>query len=622
MNSTRTDTEPDGWPQSFAEVKASPPRGFSVSGVVHSPAILISKSGKPFAASLVACITRQGQTSYLPVVRDGANYVADGQQLKPLPKDADKYFRLTLKGKDPASLTLPEVLSLMRSSTEDLPVIIDDTVFESANTGAAQTHLQEPVPGLVATLYPYQDQGIAWMRDCIEITGGLILADEMGLGKSLQVIALLLLYLPTNESPALIVCPTTLIANWTREISRFAPGLTIMVHRGAGRAGIYKRLMATQVVITTYDTVVSDISIIRSVHWSFVVADEAQAIKNPDSLRRQALIQAPRRRAIAVTGTPVENSLKDLWSLADFAIPGILGTESEFDLHYQNDLQGAQTLSRITGPVILKRKIADVAKDLPERIDCDLPIELGDGLAREYERIRQETLTKYPVAGSLVATGQLQLFCAHPWLRSNNPTGTDWEDNVTLDLGSHNALLTPKMARTIELLEEAFTSGKKVLIFSIFNQIGDLIREAGTDLAPAFWNAINGSTEQFRRQEIVDEFTAHDGPGVLILNPKAAGTGLNITAATIVIHYTQVWNPAIEAQASARAHRRGQELPVTIYRLYYEDTVERVMLDRMLWKKNLANDAVVITPERNRSDLAQALALSPATASTELKITP
>jgi SNF2 family DNA or RNA helicase len=595
-------------------VKESPPEGFSVSPLVLQPAILIHPGGAPFVASLVGSIRRKGESRHLPVVAEGANYVADGNQLKPLPHDADAFFRAAIGGRNRTAITFPDVIALMRESGDGLPVMVDEAIFRSANVGATGCHLPGSIPGLNATLYPYQDQGIAWMLECLNLTGGLILADEMGLGKTIQIIGLLMLQPPTVETPALIVCPTTLIANWSREIGKFAPDIAVMIHRGPNRPGIYRQLMTAQVVITTYDTVVSDVSLLRSVQWSYVITDEAQAIKNPKSQRRQAIVQIPRARSIAVTGTPVENSLKDLWSLADFAIPGILGSESEFELRYPDDPHGAAALAQVSGPIILKRKVADVAQDLPERIDSDLPVELGDALAGEYERIRQETLARYPKAGALVATGQLQLFCAHPWLRSLDPDANDWEDNVTLDRGSREALVTPKMALTLELLEQAFAAGKKVLVFSIFNQIGELLREAGNGLPAAFWGAINGSTEQVRRQAIVDEFTAHNGPGILILNPKAAGAGLNITAATIVIHYTQVWNPAIEAQASARAHRRGQDLPVTIYRLYYEYTVERVMLDRTIWKKNLADDAVIITPNRNRDDLARALSISPAAA--------
>lgn len=599
------------WPLTFEEVKLTTPDSYVIVPVVQEPAILIRNDEMPFTAVMAAGIRKKGSITHVPVVRKGANYVADGRQLKPLAKDINSAFNVALKGKDPNNLKYAEVIALMGAKT-DIQIVATTPVFESANVAAETTSLAVAIPGLVATLYPYQDHGIAWMSQCITRTGGLILADQMGLGKTLQIIGLLLLHPPTPEAPALIVCPTTLIANWAREIQKFAPALSIMIHRGSGRVGIFKHLMATQVVITTYDTVVSDISIIRSVPWKFVITDEAQAIKNPDSQRRGAAMQIPRQYSIAMTGTPVENSLKDLWSLSDFAIPSILGTEAEFDLRYPDSTQGAADVSAITAPFILKRTVAMVATDLPERIDCDLPIELDDALSAQYEQIRRETLVKYPKAGALVATGQLQLFCAHPWLRAKNTEGDGWEDSVSLDRGAYGPLLTPKMVLTIDLLKQAFLSGKKVLVFSIFNQVGDLIKEAATDMPPAFWDSINGSTQQSRRQEIVDEFTAHDGPGVLILNPKAAGAGLNITAATIVIHYTQVWNPAIEAQASARAHRRGQDMPVTIYRLYYVDTVERVMLDRTLWKQSLADDAVVITPERNRDDISKALTISPA----------
>ena len=166
------------------------------------------------------------------------------------------------------------------------------------------------------------------------------------------------------------------------------------------------------------------------------------------------------------------------------------------------------------------------------------------------------------------------------------------------------------MIQTVALLEEAFAAGRKVLLFAVFNRCGDLIREACRDLREIYWSAINGSTAQEDRQRIVDEFTAHEGPGCLILNPKAAGTGLNITAATIVIHYTQVWNPALEAQASARAHRRGQTEPVYIYRLFYEDTVERVMIDRAEWRREMGNEAVPVST-RDEDDLRRALELKP-----------
>ncbi|MEA5160719.1 DEAD/DEAH box helicase [Cereibacter johrii] len=449
------------------------------------------------------------------------------------------------------------------------------------------------------------------MREAAARNGGLILADEMGLGKTLQIIALLLISPPPADAPALVICPTSLIANWVREIVRFAPSLTVAVHRGPQRPGTWRGLQGSNVVIATYDTMVNDIAIFSAFEWSWVICDEAQAIKNPDSIRRRSIVTIPRRHAVAMTGTPVENTLVDLWSLADFVVPGLLGTRLSFEKTWPDTLEAARDLATVTDPLILKRRVADVAGDLPERIDIDLPLELDGPLVEGYRRTREETLARYPVAGALVATLQLQLFCAHPWLRPSNPEDADGEF-AELDRGHDLPLLTPKLERTLELLREAFRNGRKVLVFALFNRLGDLLREAGTDLPDAFWGAINGSTPQEHRQKIIDDFSAHDGPGCLVLNPKAAGAGLNITAATIVIHMTPVWNPALEAQASARAHRRGQTLPVTVYRLFYEDTVERVMLDRSAWKQELGNETVP-TAMRDGADLQRALEITPET---------
>jgi SNF2 family DNA or RNA helicase len=170
--------------------------------------------------------------------------------------------------------------------------------------------------------------------------------------------------------------------------------------------------------------------------------------------------------------------------------------------------------------------------------------------------------------------------------------------------------MTPKMERAVSLIREAFFNGRKVIVFAIFNRIGELLREAFSGFSNAYWGAINGSTPQSDRQDIIDIFSAHSGPGCLILNPKAAGAGLNITAATVVIHFTPVWNPALESQASARAHRRGQTQPVTVYRLFYKDTVEEVMIERSLWKSELANESVPVS-SRDATDLKRALEIMP-----------
>jgi SNF2 family DNA or RNA helicase len=257
--------------------------------------------------------------------------------------------------------------------------------------------------------------------------------------------------------------------------------------------------------------------------------------------------------------------------------------------------------------VILRRRVADVAGDLPERIDIDVPLELDDLLADHYLQVREDTLAKYPVAGALVATLQLQLVCAHPWLRRADESDPDDAGIACTNL---YPLMTPKMERATVLIREAFFNGRKVIVFALFNRIGDLLKIAFQGFPDTYWGAINGSTPQDKRQPIIDDFSAHNGPGCLVLNPKAAGAGLNITAATVVIHFTPVWNPALESQASSRAHRRGQTHPVTVYRLFYKDTVEEVMIDRSLWKSELANESVPIS-SRDATDLKRALEIAP-----------
>lgn len=307
-----------------------------------------------------------------------------------------------------------------------------------------------------------------------------------------------------------------------------------------------------------------------------------------------------------MTGTPVENTLVDLWSLSDFAIPGLLGSLSEFETLFPDDFESGKKLQLLTDPIILKRRVADVAGDLPERLDIDVPLELDGALIDHYEAVREATLARYPVAGALVATMRLQLVCAHPWLRE---TGGESE-NAEIVTSDNLPLLTPKMERAVELLREAFSNGRKVIVFALFNRIGDLLIQACSGIQDIHWGAINGSTPQPDRQAIVDSFSSHEGPACLVLNPKAAGAGLNITAATVVVHFTPVWNPALEAQASARAHRRGQTEPVTVYRLFYMDTVEEVMIDRSKWKGELANETVPVST-RDAEDLKRALEILP-----------
>jgi SNF2 family DNA or RNA helicase len=555
---------------------------------------------------------RRGQAQIMRAPGLDFGWVRDETSIRPLPNDIPDIVRERLAGLDPRDLSFPDVLALERASDGRLNVRIAPGALADASAETLAKPEGFEVPGLRANLYPYQAGGVAWISDAVRQAGGLVLADEMGLGKTIQIIGALLLDPPTPDAPALILAPTTLIANWVRELARFAPGLSVRVHRGTDRARLHGDLLGTQLLITTYDTAVNDLVLFRAVEWSWLICDEAQAVKNPASQRRIALASVPRRRTVPVTGTPVENHLLDLWSLVDLAVPGLLGDQTAFEARFPDSDEAARELAIITAPVVLRRRVKDVANDLPPRTDVEVPVELGSVLAAEYDAVLDETLERYPAAGSLVATGQLQLFCAHPWLRTPNVGALDWEDHVEIARGSGTVLMTPKLERAVDLLTEAFRIGRKVLVFANFNACGPILQEAAAlaGAPKAFWGAINGSTPAGERQPIVDAFAAFEGPAVLVLNPRAAGAGLNITAATVVIHFTQVWNPALELQASARAHRRGQTQPVTIYHLYYIETVEEVMMERARRRREMGAEAVPPSGQE-REDLQRALSLRP-----------
>lgn len=593
-------------PESFAELKEAPPVGHSISERLLEPIARLEREENRIVVRLGGIRIVRGERHEFLAPTNRHCWVVDGTIFRPLPRDAVQVLLQKIGDADPTDIPFSTAIRLMRSDGDGIAALPSETIMKPGKEAAELKSDAIRIAGLEAELFPYQARGVQWMWDTVSRTGGLILADEMGLGKTLQIIALLMIDPPSSRAPALIVCPTSLIANWVREIARFAPTLGVAVHRGAHRAGVVSGLQTSQVLITTYDTMVNDIAIFSSLEWSWVICDEAQAIKNPQSNRRQAIATIPRNRAIPMTGTPVENSLVDLWSLTDFAIPGLLGSLSEFESNFPDSLDSGQQLKLLTDPIILKRRVADVASDLPERIDVDVPLELDDRLIDHYRDVREVTMAKYPIAGALVATLQLQLVCAHPWLRNSEEN----EEDAAIVSTSGMPLITPKMERAVDLLREAFANGRKVIVFSLFNRIGDLLKQACSHMPDTHWGAINGSTPQEDRQTIIDVFAAHEGPACLVLNPKAAGAGLNITAATVVIHFTPVWNPALEAQASARAHRRGQTEPVTVYRLFYLDTVEEVMIERSAWKNDLANETVPVST-RDADDLKRALEIMP-----------
>lgn len=466
-------------------------------------------------------------------------------------------------------------------SAKDVPSkLIDESVVVASDVASSAGGSIVEIKGLDAKLYPYQVEGVGFLQLIAQQEIGCILADEMGLGKTLQVIALLQSESNRGCTPSLVVAPATIVENWRREISQFAPSLNVHIHAGANRAGIAERLTPFDIVVTSFDTVIRDEPLLGSVEWNILVLDEAQAIKNPDAQRTKAVKRLPRRVSLAVTGTPVENRLEDLWSLADFALPGLLGSVSEFRSSFTDELNDASRLGPIVSPILLRRRVKEVAKDLPEKIEIPQAITMSLSLAEAYEELRLNTLAEYGPAAAMIATGRLRMFCTHPSL-------------VSKAVGDP-ALDVHKYIRLLELLNEIFESNQKALVFTTYQGMADLfMRDIPVRWPAGFFRFIDGRVPVTERQPVVDQFYEFNGYGALFLNPKAAGAGLNITAANHVIHYNPEWNPALTDQASARAYRRKQKLPVTIHHLYYADSVEEVMLDRAQFKRGLATEAVI-----------------------------
>ena len=497
-------------------------------------------------------------------------------------------------------ITLRQYLQLRRLTGDDSPV--DDLTEEVAYTSKRTPPRQPRGPLFDGNLYPYQQTGFGWLSMIAREDLGGVLADEMGLGKTIQIIALLAEETGAGRSPSLVVAPATLLENWRRELAKFAPSLSVLVHRGSSRTGFPNDLREAHVVITSYGTAARDQYMLGMVDWNVVVLDEAQAIKNPEAERSEIVRGIPRRIGLAVTGTPVENRLTDLWSIMDFAIPGFLGSRLEFESQYPNDEQGAARLEPIVSPVMLRRLVSEVAADLPERINIAQYLELDTVEAERYERVREDAVREYGDHATFASLIRLRMLCTHRLIVDD---GERQGDPVRGSM---------KYRRLLEILEEILNSGEKALIFTSFTRMIDLLVRDLSQRLGIYTDSVDGRTPQEDRQPRIDRFSAHGGPGVLALNPRAAGTGLNITAANHVIHYNPEWNPALEDQASARAHRRGQTRPVTVHRLIYAGTVEEVMDQRLQRKRGLAENAVVGTDASGNdlADIMAALRITPA----------
>ena len=597
--------------QVFAGVKPGPPENLDSLEFSPYPAelrlVLTSESSQPGAR--IACrVMAYGENDHAELKEFDSrrcDHVVIGNTWHPFAVGIAQEIKAILEDAqvgDPKLLDLRQFLNLKRQAAKN-PFVKDETVSDVFHLGQERQPADDDLSLFAGSLYPYQLDGYRWLSFiCQENLGG-ILADEMGLGKTVQIIAAFAKWKQHQQEPNLVIAPSTLLENWRREIVRFAPSLKICVHQGPNRTGLPDMLRNHDVTIASYDTVVRDSALFEMVRWGIVAVDEAQAIKNPETRRANSVKQLKRRVAFAVTGTPFENRLRDVWSLVDFILPGYLGTEREFEEMFGNDESGASAIEPFVSPLLLRRHVADVAKDLPDRIDVPQVLVLKNDEIGCYEAHRLAILEEYGMSASLVALTKLRMFCAHPWLL----------DETTLTADDPAAY--GKFKRLLEILEEVFANGEKVLVFTSFNRMSDLIVGETRKRFRVYADFVDGRVPITNRQETVDEFTALPGPGVLVLNPRAAGTGLNIAAANHVIHYNLEWNPAVEDQASARAYRRGQEKPVTIHRLWVANTVEEAIHQRLGRKRALADAAIVGVSGKQEDidDIAKALQFSPAT---------
>jgi SNF2 family DNA or RNA helicase len=482
-----------------------------------------------------------------------------------------------------------EVVGVDASALGWLSSLLDDALHATV----------EPLPtpaGFDGVLRPYQERGAGWLAFLGRLGLGACLADDMGLGKTAQLIATLLAD-PTGQ-PTLVICPVSVLGNWQRELSRFAPELRVLVHHGpdrhsdgqqgfAGRAGVH------DVVLTTYSLLARDLEQLTSVAWGRVVLDEAQQIKNPATAQAKAVQQLDALRRVALTGTPVENRLSELWSIMHVLNPGLLGPARSFrerfalPIERDGDPEATQLLRRVTGPFVLRRLKTDktIITDLPDKIETVDHCPLTREQVTLYQAVVDDLLSGADEAEGisrrgLVLAGLLRLkqVCNHP-------------AHFLAD-GSALQGRSGKLTRVEELLEEILAEGDKVLCFTQFTAWGELLRpylqqRFGQE---SLW--LHGGVRRAARDEMVERFGDASGPQLFLVSLKAGGTGLNLTAASHVIHLDRWWNPAVEDQATDRAYRIGQRRTVQVHKIVAAGTVEERIDEMINAKRDLAQRVV------------------------------
>ncbi|WP_282778102.1 DEAD/DEAH box helicase [Nocardia sp. CC201C] len=450
--------------------------------------------------------------------------------------------------------------------------------------------------GLKAELRPYQARGITWLRETTTAHGGAVLADEMGLGKTVQAIGFLLGR--AAEGPQLVVCPTSLVGNWVHEIERFAPGLRAVAWRG----GQPPHATAGTVVVTGYPTLRGHGPALTETHWAAVVFDEAQVLKNPRTQVAKAARAIAAAVRVALTGTPVENHLDELWALLNLVVPGEFTHRSQFRRRFVRPVHegSAEAVLRLRDaiePVVLARRKAQVAASLPPKIHSDLVCDLTAEQETLYDRLLDRAEAEGFGSGAqrhtrvLAVLTELKQVCNHPGLITgelDELSGRSGKFDVCADI----------LANNVEV-------GAPTLVFTQYRRTGELLVRLCAERFGVTAPFFHGGLNQQERAEIVRRFQSADGPPVLVLSLKAAGTGLTLTRAADVVHFDRWWNPAVEAQASDRAHRIGQTRTVTVTTLTSGTTIEEHiagMHDRKSALTDLSDAAGVATLARLDDD--------------------
>ncbi|WSR56421.1 DEAD/DEAH box helicase [Micromonospora ureilytica] len=510
-------------------------------------------------------------------------------------------------------LTVADLLRLGLAdgeATGELPVleVTADGALGDLLAGAVERRLTplDPPPSFQGTLRPYQQRGLAWLAFLRSLGLGGVLADDMGLGKTVQLLALLAGD-PPETGPTLLVCPMSLVGNWQREAARFTPELRVHVHHGAERARGAEFTAAAHgadLVLTTYSVAARDAADLAGIDWHRVVVDEAQAIKNASTRQAEAVRALPARQRVAVTGTPVENRLADLWSIMQFANPGLLGPAATFRKRFaepierHGDAEAAERLRRITGPFVLRRLKTDssIISDLPEKLEMEVLCNLTSEQAALYRVVVDDMLARIETSDGIERRGlvlatmtRLKQVCNHPaqLLRDGSP------------LEGRSG----KLARLTEILEEVLAAGERALLFTQYAEFGAMLRG---HLSARFGREVlflHGGLGKAERDALVQRFQSAEGPPLFVLSLKAGGTGLTLTAANHVVHVDRWWNPAVEDQATDRAFRIGQRRRVQVRKFVCAGTVEEKVAAMIADKRSLA-ERVVGTGEQWITELS------------------